>query len=534
MQSLMMDSPLQLKSLLWRAERLFAHKEIITRTADGYRHLTYALFGRRTRRLAAALARLGVVAGDRVGTLAWNTDRHLEAYFGVPCMGAVLHTINPRLPKEQIAYIVRHAGDRVLLVSPDQLALLEALRFELPALDAVIVLADGPVGPSTLTAPVFDYESLLAGEADDYDFPDVPESSAAGMCYTSGTTGDPKGVVYSHRSSVLHALTLGLTSSIGVDEHERYLLVTPLSHVNSWGMPYGCIVQGATVILPGDHPVGADYVAAIDYARATVFVGAVTVGMLMRQTLEAAPRDHDLSSLHTLWLGGQAPPVSEMQWWKTHHGADVRQAWGMTEASPLLTFCGLASQYAEAEDEARYEVLNRQGQPLPLVELKIVDDEGNEQPWDGQSPGEVLARSPWVARGYYDDPRSAESFADGWFRTGDIGCITADGYLVLVDRAKDLIKSGGEWISSIDLENALIAHSGVHEAAVVAAPDPKWLERPVAFVVASSGVTADQLAAHLRDRFPSFWVPDRFEFIAEVPKTGAGKFDKKRLRREFV
>src|SRR5680860_707283 len=256
--------------------------------------------------------------------------------------------------------------------------------------------------------------------------------------------------------------------------------------------------------------------------------------MLLRQALETADRDCDISSLHTLWLGGQAPPISEMRWWSERHGIHVCQAWGMTEASPLLTFCGLASQFDSADDSTRFEVLSRQGQPLPLVELKLMDDEGMEQPWDGLHPGEIWARSPWVANAYYNDARSAESFTEGWFRTGDIGYITSDGYLVLVDRAKDLIKSGGEWISSVDLENALIAHDKVREAAVVAAPDPKWIERPVAFVVLSEDVTAEELADYLRKRFPSFWVPDRFEFISEVPKTGVGKFDKKLLRRNYL
>jgi len=534
MHGQMMDVPLQLKSLLWRAERLYGHKEIITRTADGYRHRTYVEFARRVRRLSNALASLGVVPGERVGTLAWNTDRHLEAYFAVPCMGAVLHTINSRLSVDQIRYVIHHAGDRVLLVSPDQLPLLERVADGLDEVRAVVVLADGEVPQAALPVPVLGYEDLLAGQSDEYDYPDVPEDSAAGMCYTSGTTGDPKGVVYSQRSSVLHALMLGLHGSIGVAERERYLLVTPMSHVNSWGMPYACILQGATVVLPGDHPAAADYPEIIERTRPTVFVGAVTVGMMIRRAIEEDGRDHDLSSLRTMWLGGQAPPVSEMKWWKARYGIDVCQAWGMTEASPLLTFCGLGSQYDAADEATRFDVLGRQGRPLPLVELKLVDDDGSEQPWDGEHPGEILARSPWVARSYFDDERSAESFSDGWFRTGDIGCMSPDGYVMLMDRAKDLIKSGGEWISSVELENALIAHPAVREAAVVAAPDPTWIERPVAFVVVTQDVPVDELKAHLRGRFPSFWVPDRFDFVDEVPKTGVGKFDKKRLRREFV
>lgn len=534
MLSQMMDVPLQIKSLLWRAERLYGHKEIITRTESGFRHRTYAEFGLRVRRLANALRTLGVQPGDRVATLAWNTDRHLEAYFAVPCMGAVLHTINLRLPAEQIGYIIEHADDEVLLVSSDMLPVLEGLRDHLGRVRAILVLSDDDPPETTLTMPVVGYETALAAESEEYDFPDLDENTAAGMCYTSGTTGNPKGVVYSHRSHTLHALTLGTTGSIGVDEHERYMLVTPMSHVNSWGMPYGCVLYGATIVLPGDHPVGVDYLETIEHGRPSFFAGAVTVGMLVRETLQRSDRAWDVSSLKTLWLGGQAPPVSEMRWWKQNHGIDVVQAWGMTEASPLLTFCGLASQYDDVPAEDAYEVLGKQGQPLPMVEISLVDDEGVEQPWDGVHPGEVRVRSPWVASAYYDDARSAETFRDGWFYSGDIGYMTPDGYLVLVDRAKDLIKSGGEWISSVDLENHLMAHPAVKEAAVVAAPDPKWVERPVAFVVSQAAVTTAELAAHLRAKFPSFWVPDRFEFIDDVPKTGVGKFDKKLLRRDYV
>lgn len=534
MESLMMDRPLQLKSLLWRAEHLYGHKEIITRTNDGFRHCTFADFGRRVRRLSNALAGIGITTGDRVGTLAWNTARHYEAYFAVPCMGAVLHTINLRLSVDQVGFLIQHADDRVLLVSPDQLPILEQMKHRLSRVEAIVVLVDGTPPATSLPVPVLGYEELLATASDVYEFPDVDENSPAGMCYTSGTTGDPKGVVYSHRSTVLHALMLCVHGSIGIDEHERYLLVTPMSHVNSWGMPYGCMLQGSTVVLPGEHPLAPDYLEAIEYARATVCVAAVTVGMLMRRELEEGTRSYDISSLHTLWLGGQAPPISEMRWWSESHGVHVCQAWGMTEASPLLTFGAAASQYDGADADKRFEVLGRQGQPVPLVELKIVGDDGAEQSWDGTHPGEVLVRSPWVARLYYDDERSATSFRDGWFCTGDIGVMTADGYLTIVDRAKDLIKSGGEWISSVDLENALVAHPSVREAAVVAAPDPKWMERPVAFVVTSVEITTDELADYLLERFPKFWVPERFEFVDEVPKTSTGKFDKKALRSLFA
>ncbi|WP_281690225.1 long-chain fatty acid--CoA ligase [Pseudonocardia thermophila] len=529
MQSLMMDRPLQLKSLLWRAEHLFPHKKIITRVEGGFKEYTYGEYGRRVRKLAKALAHLGVRAGDRVGTLAWNTYQHFETYFAVPCMNAVLHTINTRLSPDQIGYIIRHAGDRVLLVSPDLLPLLEGIPDAVRDVEAIVVLGESAPAPTSL-GPVHWYEELIDRFDDDLEFPDVDENSAAGMCYTSGTTGNPKGVVYSHRSTVLHALMLCMHGSIGVSEQETYFLVTPLSHVNSWGMPYACTLQGASIVFPGVHPQAPHYLEAIEHGKATVCVAAVTVGMLMRGELERSERKYDLGSLHTLWLGGQAPPVAEMQWWERNVGARVTQGWGMTEASPLLTFTGLTSAHRDASDEERYRIMGTQGQPLPLVELKLVDDEGREQPWDGEHPGEILARSPWVARSYFDDERSGDSFRDGWFRTGDIGVIDREGYLRLVDRAKDLIKSGGEWISSVDLENALMAHPKVREAAVVARPDPKWLERPVAFLAVDEPVTDEEIREFLSGRFPKFWLPDAYVVVDEVPKTSVGKFDKKRMR----
>ncbi|NIJ09733.1 fatty-acyl-CoA synthase [Saccharomonospora amisosensis] len=533
MDSLMMDRPLQLKTLLWRAERLFGHKQIITRHDDGYRRYTYAEFGKRVRRLADALNRLGVRTGDRVGTLGWNTDQHYEAYFAVPCMGAVLHTINIRLSPDQIGYVIEHAGDSVLLVSPEQLPMLEQIRDRLTNVKAVVVFGDGQP-PTTALGPVYGYEELLADADEEIEFPDVDEDSPAGMCYTSGTTGEPKGVVYSHRSTVLHALILCLQGSIGVAERETYLLVTPMSHVNSWGMPYACALQGASLALPGTQPRPHHYLEIIEHARVSVCVAAVTVGMLMRQELESGRQSYVLDSLHTLWLGGQAPPIGEIRWWQQAHGVHVCQGWGMTEASPLLTFTTLTSQFTDLDDEGKFRLLGTQGQPMPLVEIKLVDDHGEELPWDGKHAGEILARSPWVARAYYHDTRSQDSFAGGWFHTGDVGVIDQNGYLWLVDRVKDLIKSGGEWISSVDLENALMGHPEVREAAVVAAPDPVWLERPIAIVATNSPVASDDLTEFLREKFPKFWLPDRFVFVDEVPKTGVGKFNKKLLRKQIA
>lgn len=529
----MMDRPLQLKSLLWRAERIFGDKKIVTRVDDSFVSYSYADYGRRVRRLASALSELGVSPGDRVGTLCWNTFEHYEAYFAVPCIGAVLHTINTRLSCEQISYIINHARDKVLIISPDQVPTVERMGDALSSVETFIILGFPSASASRLRSTQI-YEDLIASGDENFDLQDIDERSAAGMCYTSGTTGEPKGVLYSHRSTVLHALMLCLNGSIGVSESERYLLVTPMSHVNSWGMPFACALQGATLVLPGVQPRPADYLKAIEHESVSVCVAAVSVGMLMREEIESNTRTYDLSSLKTLWLGGQAPPVSEMRWWNDRYHTEVVQGWGMTESSPLLTFTTLKDKFLHASEEERYKLLSRQGLPLPLVEMKVVNDRGEEQPWDAQSAGEILVRSPWVARSYYNDPRSQESFQDGWFRTGDVGHIDPEGYLSLVDRTKDLIKSGGEWISSVDLENALMAHPAVREAAVVAVADPTWLERPVAYVSTRSPVEASELAGLVLSRFPKFWVPDQFIFVDEVPKTSVGKFDKKALRQRLA
>lgn len=526
----MMDQQLLVRQLLWRAERVFGDKIVTARTDDGYHRYTYAEYALRVRKLGQALREVGVGAGDRVGTLAWNTHRHYEAYFAVPCSGAVLHTVNPRLFPQQIRYIIDHARDSVLLLEPDQVPLVEQLADELPTVRAYVVLADRV--PDTRLTPVYAYEELLTGQDGNLDWPDLTENTAAAMCYTSGTTGEPKGVLYSHRSVVLHALGLCVHGSIGVREDSTFLAISPMFHANSWGIPYAAAVQGAALVLPGPHPEPAHYLRLVEDCRVTHAVGAVTVGVMMRNLLETGA-EYDLSSLEVLWLGGQAPPKDLMRWWKDHHGVTVPQGWGMTEASPLVTFTALKSKHRELSEDEQYEVRSKQGLPLPLCEVKVVDDSGRELPWDGKSVGEYLLRSPWVAREYYDDPRSPQSFHEGWFRTGDVGVVDPDGYVHLTDRTKDLIKSGGEWISSVELENSLMAHPAVVEAAVVAVPDDKWLERPLACVVTREPVAESELKRHLSEGFAKWWIPEEFLVLHEIPKTGVGKFDKKVLRARF-
>ncbi|MDI3314813.1 MAG: long-chain fatty acid--CoA ligase [Mycobacterium sp.] len=532
MRALMMDHQLLVHRLLWRAEHVFGDKPVIARTGEGIHRYSYAEFADRVRRLGEALAALGVRAGDRVGTLAWNTYRHYEAYFGVPCMGAVLHTVNLRLPPEQIRYTINHAGDRVLLLEPDQIPLAERLAPQLPGVRAYVVMA--PRVPETRLCPVYGYEDLLAAGRGDGGAPEFNENTAAAVCYTSGTTGDPKAVVYSHRSLVLHTLGLCVHGSIGVREDATFLAISPMFHANSWGIPYAAALQGTTLVLPGPHPQARDYLELIEACRVTHAVGAVTVGVMMRDELLSAGRAYDLSSLQVLWLGGQAPPTGLMRWWRDVHGVSVAQGWGMTEASPLVTFTELKEKHRDLAEDERDAVRAAQGLPLPLCEIRLVDEAGRELPWDGTHVGEFLLRSPWVAREYFDDPRSSESFRDGWFYTGDVGTIDPDGYVRLTDRAKDLIKSGGEWISSVALENALMAHPAVIEAAVVAVPHPRWLERPLACVVARDVLTEPELRAYLADRLPKWWIPDEVLLLPEIPKTGVGKFDKKALRARFA
>lgn len=532
----MMGHQLLIQRLLWRAEHVFGDKQVIARTDAGVHRYTYAEFAVRVRRLSAALAGIGVRPGDRVGTLAWNTHRHYEAYFAVPCMGAVLHTVNLRLFEEQIRYVINHAGDSALLVEPDQIPLVELLARDLPGVRAYVVLADRV--PDTRLRPVYAYEELLAGCDGDgwpeFDWPEFDEHTAAAMCYTSGTTGDPKGVVYSHRSIVLHTLGVCVHGSIGVREDATFLAISPMFHANSWGIPYAAALQGATLVLPGPHPEPRHYLELIEQCRVTHAVGAVTVGVMMREALTSAPRRYDLSSLQVLWLGGQAPPTGLMRWWRDRYGVTVPQGWGMTEASPLVSFTALKEKHRHVEEGGLDAVRATQGLPLPLCEVRVVDEAGRDLPWDGASAGEFLLRSPWVAREYFDDPRSSQSFRDGWFHTGDIGVIDPDGYLRLTDRAKDLIKSGGEWISSVELENALMAHPAVLEAAVVAVPDDRWLERPLACVATNAPVSEGELKAYLAENFAKWWVPDEVLILPEIPKTGVGKFDKKALRARFA
>ncbi|MFF5989338.1 long-chain fatty acid--CoA ligase [Prauserella flavalba] len=529
---LMMDEQLLLSGLLWRTERLFHDKKIITRLGPGeYHSYTYADYAKRVRKLAGALTEFGVRPGERVGTIAWNHYRHFETYFGVPGIGAVLHTINMRLFPEQQAYLINHAEDSVLIIDEDQIPVVEQLvEMGIPTVRAFIVMGDGPL-PETSLDPVYRYEDVLARGSEDFEFPEFDEHTASAMCYTSATTGDPKGVLYSHRAMVLQAMCLAMHDKLNMSESQVWLEVAPMFHCNGWNIPHTALLQGATLVLPGIHPSDGDYVEMVADLGVTGMNGAVTIGTMMRDFVRASDRQWDLSSLKTMWLGGQAPSRAIMEWWEQTYGTHVVQGYGMTECTPQICFNFTKSTLADQGEEAVYALRQKGGQPIPLMKIKVLGEEGQELPWDGTSVGDFWVRSPFTASEYYHDERTKENMVGGWFRTGDVGAIDEHGYVIIKDRSKDLIKSGGEWISSIDLENALMAHPKVREATVVSVPHEKWLERPLACVVPSDdSLTEEELREYLMGSFAKWWIPDAFLFVSQVPKTSVGKYNKKEIR----
>jgi fatty-acyl-CoA synthase len=518
------DHQLTLQLILERMRRVYPASQVVG-VRDGRRATrSYGDLVERADRLCRGLERLGVRPGDRVATFAWNTPEHLEAYLAVPCMGAVLHTVNVRLFADQVIYVVNHAEDQVLLVDDSLVPVLEPLAERLETVRHYVIMGSGEGG--ALPGAV-GYEDLLASESPGYSYPALEDRQAAGLCYTSGTTGNPKGVLYSHRSNILHALSQCMADSIGMRSEDRVMPVVPMFHANAWGMPYGSALTGADLVMPGPDLSGEALAELIESERVTVSGAVPTIWMdLLRHADEHHP---DLSSLRMVVSGGSAVPVSLMQAFQERHGVRILQAWGMTETSPLGSVAHSPAGI-EGDDEWRYRATA--GRPAPLVEARLVRDEGGEVPWDGESTGELQVRGPYVARAYYADETSSEKFDEGWLRTGDIAAIDERGYIRLSDRAKDVIKSGGEWISSVDLENAIMAHPAVREAAVIACRDERWGERPLACVVTEEGeqVTLEELREHLQSRVAKWWLPDGLALIDEVPKTSVGKFDKKVLR----
>ena len=536
MQGLMQDVPLSLDMIFNRAEQLWKTKRIVTATPAGVERTTFGDWAERTRRLGGVLDDLGISEDGRVGTFAWNTARHLELYFAPPCTGRVLHTLNIRLFAEQITYIANHAEDEVIFVDRSLMPLLWPLIDECKTVRHVVVMDDtagkADVAPLPVDSRILDYEELLA-RARPHTFGVVSdENQAASMCYTSGTTGDPKGVVYSHRSVVLHSNAALLSDLLGVQEADSVLPVVPMFHANAWGLCQAAVMAGAELVFPGADLSPEAIARLIIDEGVTMAAGVPTIWMGARPHLAGKPH-----KLRRIVCGGSAVPRALSEAYRQDVGLPILQAWGMTETSPLATVATIRSERAGDSDEELAEIRATQGLPAPMVELRIADPESGERlPWDGETSGEVQVRGPWIARRYYNDPRGDTQFtADGWLRTGDVGTVTPDGYVRLVDRTKDLIKSGGEWISSVDLENEIMGHPAVAEAAVIAVPSDKWMERPMACVVVKPGgeLTADGLRSWLEPRVAKWWLPEVIEFIEEVPKTSVGKFSKKDLRERF-
>jgi fatty-acyl-CoA synthase len=538
MRGTMMDFPLTLPTLLERAGKLFARVEIVSRRPDrSVVRTCYGDFRRRARKLAWGLTKLGLQPGDRVASMMWNHAGHLEAFFGVPCAGGILHTLNLRLHPHEIVGIAKHAGDRFLLIDDVLLPVYEQFAGDAP-FERVIVV---PYGCGEVPERFLNYEQLLTEANDDFKYPKLDENDGAAMCFTSGTTGFAKGVIYSHRALVLHSFAEAMADSFAISHDDTILPVAPMFHANAWGLPYTCTMTGARLILPGAHVDAESVLDLIVEERVTLACGVPTVWLGVLYALEKNPGRWKFSSTVRIACGGTAPPVRLMRA-LDKHGLQITHLWGMTETTPLGTLGKLKRHMRDWEEDDRYEVRSKQGWPAPFVELRVMRPKGLEgksveAPSDGQTPGELEVRGPWVAGSYYNSPDQADRWTDdGWFRTGDVATMDDEGFIKIVDRAKDLVKSGGEWISSVDLENALMGHPAVKEAAVIGVPHPKWQERPLAVVVLKeeARATPDELRDFLRQSFAKWQLPDAFVFREAIPRTSVGKFKKTALREQFA
>ncbi|MDT9755873.1 long-chain fatty acid--CoA ligase [Heyndrickxia coagulans] len=531
----MMKTPLLLSTMIERAERYFPEKYVISRTHTGIQRIPYREIAKRTRRLASALEKLGMKKGDRVGTFAWNHHRHLEAYFAVPCRGAVLHMVNIRLSEDHLTHVINHAEDKILLIDEDLVPVIEKIRDRLKTVEHFIIMSDEKAVPETTLFPVSSYEAILEEGDERYPFlHDLDEHAPAAMCYTSATTGYPKGVVYSHRGLYLHSMALGLSDQLSVQERDIAMTVVPMFHVNAWGLPYAATWFGATQVLPGPSFTPEILAQLIEKEKVTMTAGVPTIWIGMLKVLQEKP--YDISSLRLIVSGGAASPKGLIRAYEETYKVPFMTGYGMTETTPVVSLATLKSSMDHFTVDEIVDVRGKTGLPVPGVEVKVVNENG-EVPWDGKTMGELTVRGPWIADEYYCDERTQEAFRDGWLYTGDIAVVDQDGYLKITDRTKDLIKSGGEWISSVELENALMSHEAVFEAAVISVPHPKWQERPLGCVVLKSGyenkITAAELKDDLKTQFASWWVPDDILFMKEIPKTSVGKFLKRALREQL-
>ncbi|WP_425492975.1 long-chain fatty acid--CoA ligase [Natrinema amylolyticum] len=531
-----MDTELTVQQLLERAVTLFPDRDLVTSRADGSSHrYTYRDAYERICQLAHALDELGVEQGDRVATMAANHYRHFELYYGPACSGRSMHMVNHRLPEEHLEYLFTDAKDRVVFLDPDFVQIVEPLADDLDSVEQYVVLDDEL--PETSLDPICTYEDLLEGHPTDYDWPEIDEETECGICYTSGTTGKPKGVQYTHRAVYLHSMMCSHVDTNRVSQRDTILVAVPMFHANAWGFPYAAAFSGSKLVFPGGDLSPENVATLIESEGVTASAGVPTIWIDLAEYLDDHP-EADISSIDRITVGGSAPPESLIRTYDEEYDAPLLQGYGMTETSPLQTISTLTSETAALPSEERYEYRAKAGIPVPGIEMRVRNEDGEDVARDGEAFGEVQVRGPWVADRYHDRPEAnEESFTDdGWLKTGDVATWDEHGYIDIVDRTSDIIKSGGEWISSVELENELMAHDAVKEAAVVGVPHERWQERPLSYVVLhdDADVSSEALRDHLDDRFPSWWLPDEVEIVSEIPRTSTGKFDKKTLRERFT
>ncbi len=528
----MQNTPLLMSRILGRGARLDPEVEVVTMQAEGCRRQTLRQTWNRANQLAHALAGAGIGIGDRVGSFMWNNHRHLELYQAAPSMGAVLHTLNIRLAPMDLEYIINHADDRVIFADEDLLPLLEPLWGKLPRVELLVVCRHGEGGESSFGNQV-DYEDFIAGQAHDYQWPEIPETSPMGLCYTSGTTGKPKGVMYTHRSTYLHTLTECLTDSIGLSALDSSLGIVPMFHAMGWGLPFCASMLGCKQVMPHRFMTPDAFLQLIQDEKVTLSAGVPTIWQGVKAVLEANPGKYDISHLTRLTCGGSAPPVSMARWYWDNYRIEMIQGWGMTETNPLGTLSRKVSKFSQQDlgEDEHFENIAKAGLLMPGLEMEIFDEQWNPLPHDGETVGELCIRGPWIAAEYFNDPQP-DKFHDGWLVTGDVAKIDPEQYLIIADRSKDLIKSGGEWISSVDLENHIVAMPDIAQAAVVAQPHPKWDERPVALVIMNEGRELDpaKVIEHCGKAFAKWQLPDEVMLADHIPLTTTGKIDKKAIR----